>query len=211
MSAVMTASRFASPEDYLAWEATQSERHEYVDGEVWAMTGARATHNLIAGNAYIWLRQAMRGLPCRAYINDLKLRVNAQGDHLYPDVMVTCDPRDRQPAEDRFVSHPWLVAEVLSDSTAAYDRGRKFEIYRGIDTLTHYLLIEQYRPYADLFFKNEQGQWVLQPLHADDLMAIERLNQPWPVASLFEDVDFATPAALAAAAAASTPTPAPTP
>lgn len=195
----------------MAWEELQPERHEYVSGEVYAMTGVRVAHNDINFNAVGFLRQVLKGTPCKVFGIDLKLQVSPNGDHLYPDLMVTCDPRDLRSSEDRYISHPWLVAEVLSDSTAAYDRGRKFEIYRSIDTLTHYLLIEQTRPYAELFFKNERGQWVLQPLHADDLIAIERLNQPWPVASLFEDVDFTTPAALAAAAPAPAPTPSPTP
>ncbi len=194
MSAVMSSPRFADAQAYLAWEELQSERHEYVDGEVYAMTGALAPHNFISGNAYVWLRQALRGSPCSVFIDSHKLRINAQGDFLYPDVMVTCDSRDRRPEEQRFISHPWLIAEVLSDSTAAYDRGRKFELYRSIATLTHYLLIEQDRPHADLFFKNEQGQWVLQALTADDAIEIERLGQPWPVATLFEEVDFTPPA-----------------
>ena len=193
MSAVFKTPRFADAEAYLAWEELQPERHEYVDGELYAMTGARVKHNLISGNAYIWLRQTLRGSPCSVFSDGLKLQVSPKGDYLYPDLMVTCDPRDAQPDEDRFISHPWLVAEVLSDSTAAYDRSRKFELYRSIDTLTHYLLIEQTRPYAELFFKNEQGLWVLQPLQADGVIPIERLGQPWPVASLFEGVDF-TPA-----------------
>ena len=201
MSAVMNRPHFADAEAYLAWEALQPERHELVDGEVYAMTGALAPHNFISGNAYVWLRQALRGAPCSVFIDSHKLRINAQGGFLYPDVMVTCDPRDRRPEEPRFISHPWLIAEVLSDSTAAYDRGRKFELYRGIATLTHYLLIEQDRPHADLFFKNEQGQWVLQALTADDAIEIERLGQPWPVASLFEDVDFTAARAAPPAAA----------
>ena len=194
MRAVMSSPRFADAQAYLAWEELQSERHEYVDGEVYAMTGALAPHNFISGNAYVWLRQALRGSPCSVFIDSHKLRINAQGDFLYPDVMVTCDSRDRRPEEQRFISHPWLIAEVLSDSTAAYDRGRKFELYRSIASLTHYLLIEQDRPHADLFFKNEQGQWVLQALTADDAIEIERLGQPWPVATLFEEVDFTPPA-----------------
>ena len=193
MSAVLNPPRFANAEDYLAWEAQQTERHELVDGEVYAMVGARAWHNLIGGNVYIWLRQALKGSPCRVYINEHKLQASTSGDFLYPDVMVTCDPRDRQPGEDRFISHPWLVVEVLSDSTAAYDRGRKFEIYRTIDTLTHYLLVEQDRPRAELFTRNEQGLWVLHPLTANDQVPIDRIAQPWPVASLFDEVDF-TPA-----------------
>ena len=196
MSAVMTSPRFASAQAYLDWEAQQTARHELVAGEVYAMTGARATHNTITINALVHLRQALKGTPCRVHGLDLKLRVNAQGDFFYPDAMVSCDARDRLPVEDRFISHPWLVVEVLSDSTAAYDRGRKFELYRGIDTLTHYLLVEQDRPYAELFFRNAQGQWVLQPLPPGSLIEAALLGQPWPVDSLFYDVDFSlTPAA----------------
>ena len=194
MSAVMTPPRFADGEAYLAWEALQAERHEYVGGEIWAMTGAWATHNTITLNAFYFLRTTLKGKPCHVYGIDLKLHINEVGDYLYPDVMVTCDPRDRQPSEERFISHPWLIVEVLRDSTDAYDRGRKFELYRNIATLTHYLLIEQDRPHAELFFKNAQGQWVLQPLAATDAMQIDALGQPWPVASLFEDVDFSATA-----------------
>ena len=204
MSAVVNCPRFADAEAFLAWEALQPVRHEYVDGQVYPKTGAlgaqdtiahnAVAHNTITLNAYASLRPALKGTPCRAYCMDLKLRVNDKGDFLYPDLMVTCDARDRPSAEDRFISHPWLIAEVLSDSTAAYDRGRKFELYRNIASLTHYLLIEQDRPHADLFFKNEQGQWVLQALTADDAIEIERLGQPWPVATLFEEVDFTPPA-----------------
>ena len=177
----------------MAWEELQPERHEYVDGEVYAMTGVRVAHNDINLNALGFLRQALKGGPCKAFGIDLKLQVSPDGAHLYPDLMVTCDPRDLPTSDALFISHPWLVAEVLSDSTAAYDRGRKFELYRSIATLTHYLLIEQTRPYAELFFKNEQGLWVLQPLQADGLIPIERLGQPWPVSGLFEGVSF-TPA-----------------
>ena len=204
MSAVVNRPRFADAEAFLAWEALQPVRHEYVDGQVYPKTGAlgaqdtiahnTVAHNTITLNAYASLRPALKGTPCRAYCMDLKLRVNDKGDFLYPDLMVTCDSRDRRPEEQRFISHPWLIAEVLSDSTAAYDRGRKFELYRNIASLTHYLLIEQDRPHADLFFKNEQGQWVLQALTADDAIEIERLGQPWPVATLFEEVDFTPPA-----------------
>ena len=204
MSAVVNRPRFADAEAFLAWEALQPERHEYVDGQVYPKTGAlgaqdtiahnTVAHNTITLNAYASLRPALKGTPCRIYCMDLKLRVNDKGDFLYPDLMVTCDARDRPSVEDRFISHPWLIAEVLSDSTAAYDRGRKFELYRGIASLTHYLLIEQDRPHADLFFKNEQGQWVLQALTADDAIQIERLGQLWPVATLFEEVDFTPPA-----------------
>ena len=194
MSAVFNTPRFPDSEAYLAWEELQTERHEYVSGETYAMSGGSGTHNDITLNTIFFLRQTLRDTPCRVNGCDLKVCVNTEGDFLYPDVVVSCDARDSRAVENRFTSHPWLVAEVLSASTIAYDRGRKFELYRGIETLTHYLLIEQYRPYAELFFKNDQGQWVLQPLQADSVINIERLGQPWPVSTLFEHIDF-TPAA----------------
>jgi len=199
VSVVIKPPKFADAEAFLAWEEAQTERHEYVDGEVYPMVGARRGHSIIAGNAFIWLRQAFRGSPCMAYGEGMKLHLNEAGDFLYPDVMVTCDPRDRHPGEDRYIAHPWLIAEVLSESTAALDRGRKFELYRQIDALTHYLLVEQSRPHADLFVKNAQSQWVLHPLAVADNIPIEQLGRPWPVASLYEDVDFNPPPAAAAA------------
>ncbi len=197
MSTTLSAPRFADAEAYLAWEEMQPEWNEYVDGKVLAMPCEGVWHNIIRGNALMPLHAAVRGTPCRVH-GRIKLRVNEAGDFVYPDLMVTCDTRDHPSKEDRFIRHPWLVVEVLSDSTAAYDRGRKFELYRSIDTLTHYLLIEQDGPHADLFFKNELGQWVLQPLAAGDAIHIDRMCQPWPVDSLFDGVDF-TPAAAPAA------------
>lgn len=190
MSAVLTPTRM-TPSEYLAWEAAQQERHEYIDGEIFAMTGSRVAHNLIVGNAYMFLRQALRGTPCRVFSSDLKLQIDAANAYCYPDVMVTCDPRDPAEGSALSIAHPWLVVEVLSESTAAFDRGGKFERYRTIAALTHYLLVEQTRPYAELFRKNAQGEWVLQPLAATDSLRIERpLALDWPVASLFEGVSF---------------------
>lgn len=206
MSAVLKPPRFANAEEYLAWEALQPGKNEYVDGEVYAMVGARLNHNTVSLNAYTWLRQALKGAPCRPFALDTKLQLATSGEHLYPDVMVTCDARDLDGAEERFIRHPWLVVEVLSDSTAAYDRGLKFELYRGLATLTHYLLVEQTRPHADLFFKTAAGQWVLQPLALGDVVQIERLGQPWPVSRLYDDVDFSPDAR-----AAGMPTPLPNP
>ena len=192
MGAAPKIPRFAGVEAFLAWEDMAPERHEFVDGQAhemdYAVAGATHRHGTIVGNASIWLREALRGTPGRVYCFEVMLA--AAASYLYPDAMVTCDLRDHPSEQHRFVRYPWLVIEVLSDSTAADDRGRKFELYRGIGTLTHYLLVEQSRPHADLFFKNPQGQWVLQPLSIADTMQIDRLGQPWPVASLYDDVEF---------------------
>lgn len=183
------APRF-SIDDYMAWEAEQAERHEYLNGDVFAMTGARDAHNTIAGNIFAGLRTALRGTPCRAFIADMKLRVDTPDAVFYPDVLVTCDPRDKTPEADTAKRHPSLIVEVLSESTAAYDRGLKFEHYRKIDTLREYLLVEQDRCHIDLFRRGEDGRWVLEPI--GDRAPIELLDRSVALSldEIYEDVDF---------------------
>lgn len=190
MNAVLTPTGM-TPQEYLDWESTQQEKHEYVGGQICAMTGARLNHNRIALNAVTSLRQALRGRPCEAFMSDVKLQIDAAQAFYYPDVIVTCDPRDLTDGRALAVQHPWLVVEVLSEGTAAVDRGRKFEDYRLVPTLTHYLLVETARPHAELFCRNAQGLWVLHPLGPGDSIRIEEPHQiDWPVAALFEGVPF---------------------
>lgn len=175
---------------YLAWEAGQPERHEFIAGETFAMTGTRGTHNTIAGNLFVALKFTLRGTPCRTYIEGVKVRVETADAAFYPDVFVTCAPADRTPAAELFKSHPCFIAEVLSDSTAAYDRGLKFELYQKLPSLREYLLIEQDRPHADLFRKNEAGLWVLHPAGPGDEIYLESLGLTIALAVLYEDVAF---------------------
>ena len=177
-------------EAYIAWEAEQPERHEFLGGEVFAMTGARATHNTIAGNVFALLRDALRGTPCRIFIADMKLQVASAEASFYPDVFVSCDPRDRTTDAELVQRHPKLVIEVLSDSTAAFDRGRKFEAYRSLDSLEAYLLIEQHRPHADLFLRNAEGLWVLNPVREGESLPIAPLGVVLTMAAVYESVVF---------------------
>jgi Uma2 family endonuclease len=117
-----------SPDEYLQLEADSPIKHEYIDGEVYAMAGASDTHVTIALNLAALLRSHVRGSGCRVYIADMKARIEARDRFYYPDVMVTCDPRDQATAT--YKRFPKLVVEVLSDSTEAFDRGDKFTDYR---------------------------------------------------------------------------------
>ncbi len=170
------------------WEAQQPERHEWVDGEIFAMTGARDAHNQIAGNLYMALRVAVRGTPCRAFISDMKLHVEAADAVFYPDVLVTCDARDRRPEADLAKRHPLLIVEVLSDSTAAYDRGRKFELYRRLPELQEVLFIAQDRMQLDLFRRNGQGRWELYPAAEGEVLRLESVGLDLAVAQVYQDV-----------------------
>ena len=175
---------------YMAWEEDQPERHEYLGGEVFAMSGGTDAHYTILGNAYAELRAALAGKPCRAFLSGMKLRVDRADAVFYPDVFVTCDPRDRQPEASLAKQHPALIIEVLSDSTAAFDRGRKFEHYQQIDTLQEYLLIEQDRKHADLFRKNSEGLWVLHPAGEGDVVRLESVGAAVALDGLYEDVEL---------------------
>jgi Uma2 family endonuclease len=150
-----------SAAEFLAWEETQPTRHEFVRGEVFAMVGVVDRHNTVSLNLAIALRQHLRGSPCRVYAIDVKLRVEAADCYFYPDVMVTCSGAD---LGDRTIKRePVLVVEVLSPSTAAFDRGDKFADYRALPSLREYLLIDVDRQRCELYRLGSDGLWVLHP------------------------------------------------
>ena len=145
-------------DDYLAGETHSPIRHQYVAGEVFAMAGATEEHATIALNFAALLRNQVRGGPCRVYIADMKLRVEAADAFFYPDVFVTCDPRDAtNPLAKR---HPALICEVLSESTEAYDRGGKLAAYRTLESLA-----DKFDQWAE-DYKREGETLVLQRLLA---------------------------------------------
>lgn len=147
--------------DFLAWEATQTLRHELVGGEVFAMAGAGEVHVTVALNVAMALRQHLAGSPCRTFITDMKLHVEAADAYFYPDVMVTCSTTDA--ADPMVKREPVLLVEVLSPATAACDRGDKFAAYRRLPTLREYLLVDTDRRRCDLYRLGGDGLWVLHP------------------------------------------------
>ncbi|MCM8595397.1 Uma2 family endonuclease [Accumulibacter sp.] len=170
---------------YLAWEETQTGRHEYLAGEVLAMVGVRQSHNVATGNLYTALRRELRGSPCRVFIEAIKLRVEAADCFFYPDVTVTCDPRDRLTPD--YVSHPVLVAEVLSESTAAFDRGGKFAAYRKLDSLREYVLVDLAAQRIEVFRRDPENHWVLYDYSPDDEIELPSLGVRLGVAELLAD------------------------
>lgn len=175
-----------SVEDYLAGEGRADIKHEYLAGEVFAMAGASEAHVTIALNLATLLRSHVRGGPCRTYIADMKVRIEAANAFYYPDVFVTCDPSDAR--EALFKRHPRLVIEVLSDSTAAVDRGAKFAHYRRLESLTEYVLIEPERRAVDVFRRDMEGRWVLHPFAAGDTLELASLDFRCTLDAVYEDV-----------------------
>jgi len=152
-------------EGYLAWEEQQAEKHEYVRGEVFAMVGARREHVVVAGNLYAAFKLRLRGGPCQAYISDLKLRVESADAFFYPDVVVSCDARDQ--VASQFIAYPILIVEVLSESTAAFDRGDKFAAYRTLPSLQEYVLVDITARRVETFRRTPDQEWLFHEYTAD--------------------------------------------
>jgi Uma2 family endonuclease len=175
-----------SAEDYLAWETNQVERHEFLDGEVFAMAGAEDRHVTVSMNVAFGLRQHLSGGPCRTFIADMRLHVAASNSYFYPDVLVTCSANDRASAMSK--SEPTLIVEVLSPSTAAYDRGIKFSHYRKLPSLQEYVLIDLDTRSTDCYRKGADGLWVLHPFSSGESVELASVALTLSFAELFADV-----------------------
>ena len=175
-----------SATDYLAWEAAQPERHEYIDGEVFAMAGAEDRHVTVTMNLAFALRQHLSGSACRTYMSDMRLHVAAANSYFYPDVLVTCSPLDL--ANAMVKSEPKLIVEVLSPTTAAYDRGLKFSHYRTLPSLEEYLLVDLDTRVIDCYRKGTDGLWVLHPFARGEAVELASVALTVSAAQLFAEV-----------------------
>ncbi|MBC7968837.1 MAG: Uma2 family endonuclease [Verrucomicrobia bacterium] len=177
-----------TPQAYLDWEQGQELRYEYVNGEVFAMTGGTIPHGTIALNLATALKPHLRGGTCRVFNSDIKVGITENGPFHYPDLSVSCDERDR--AAMQFLLHPCLIVEVLSPTTEAYDRGGKFAHYRQIKTLRDYVLINVDQVSVECFRLNAAGKWELTHSLAGDDIELTSVSFQCPIALLYEDVPF---------------------
>lgn len=152
--------------EYLALEAKSETKHEYIHGEVFAMAAGSPDHAALAAAVIRLLGTALLGRPCRVYTSDLRIRVLATGLATYPDVSVVCRPFEHDPEDASTAVNPVVIAEVLSDSTEAYDRGEKFAHYRRLPSLRDYLLVLQREARIEHYRRNEDDTWTLREVRA---------------------------------------------
>ncbi|MFZ3017174.1 MAG: Uma2 family endonuclease [Gallionella sp.] len=179
-----------SAEDYLHGELSSEVRHEYVDGEVFAMAGAGETHNLIAGNIFSKLRDFVRGGPCRVFIADMKLHVQTWKAYYYPDILVTCDPSD---SHNYFKERPSLVVEVLSPGTESTDRREKMLAYRTLPSLKEYVLVATDKRRVEIYRRDEQDEWQLADFNPGDPILLESVGASFTLDEIYEDVKLEVP------------------
>lgn len=157
--------------EYLRMEQDARCKSEYVDGFIHGIAGASEQHNLIAGNLYTLLRAALRGKPdCKAFMSDMRLRLEQGRCYYYPDVMVTCNPEDR---ESHYKASPCLIGEVSSDSTAMIDRREKLHHYLQLPGLRYYLLIAATERRVDYYQRDPNGAWVSGVLEQAETLKVD--------------------------------------
>jgi len=179
-------------EEFLAWEAGQPERWEFFDGEAFMMAGGSDVHNVVTGNMYMALRIGLQNTRCNVFMSDVRLRLAASDDLFYPDVFVTCSDADRDRRQVK--EDPVLIAEVLSPSTEAHDRGDKFAAYRRFTGLETVLFLSQDRAHVECFTRGEDGRWILSEASGDTAsLALPAFGFELALADLYRDLPDATP------------------
>ena len=180
---------YLTPEKYLQLESSSDIKHEYFDGEIFAMAGATDTHVTIALNMAILLRNHLRGSGCQVYISDMKVRIESKNRFFYPDVIVTCEAEVRE--YSTYKKLPRLIIEVLSDSTEAFDRGDKFADYQSIPTLQEYVLINTKKARIECFRRTDDDLWLLQFYELDKVdFALTSVEFEGKIEEVYQEVDF---------------------
>ena len=180
-----------TPEDYLALERSADFKSEYFDGEIFAMTGASEPHNTIVANTLSEIRQQLKKRPCKVYANDMRVKVDPTGLYTYPDVVVVCGKARLEDAHLDTLLNPTLIVEVLSDSTEAYDRGRKFEHYRKLESLTEYVLIAQHQPHVESYRRQPDHHWLLTECSGlDGALRLESIDCELALAEIYDKVEL---------------------
>jgi Uma2 family endonuclease len=190
---------YLTPEQYLEIERKAEFKSEYYQGEMFAMAGAGWTHNRLVANLIGILHQQLRSRPCQTLPSDMRVQVNATGLYTYPDVTAVCgEPKFLDDTRDTLLN-PSLIVEVLSPSTEAYDRGRKFEHYRSVESVSEYLLVSSERVSAELYTRQPDGRWLLTAAaHMEDSLDLQSVGVHLALADLYEKVDLPSPPAPAA-------------
>ena len=175
-------------EEYLEWESKQELRHEYIDGEILAMTGGTIPHNSIALNFYTVLRPHLRQRGCQANVSDAKVKPSQLSRYFYPDLVVTCDSDDLN-ARD-FIQNPKIIVEVLSPGTETYDRGDKFKYYRQISSLQEYILVDSEEIIVEVYRRGEGKMWLYYEYEAGETIALESIEFECAIELLYEGIIF---------------------
>lgn len=179
---------YMTPAEYLEFEKSSDIKHEYIDGEVYAMAGTTKVHNTISLNLAILLREQLKNTDCQTFIADVKVNLANNRRFFYPDLVVTCDDDEQNAYEIKF---PKIIIEVLSESTEHLDRGKKFQYYRTIPSLQEYILVSSQEYLVECFRRTKNDLWTLQTYEGlTAIAAIENLSINVALADIYATLSF---------------------
>ena len=182
---------YLTPAEYLAGERKREYKSEYWNGELYAMAGASERHNLITTNVVIELGTQLRGRSCKVYPSDMRVQIKVTGLYTYPDVVVVCGKPRFEDEDNDTLLNPTVLVEVLSKSTETYDRGKKFENYRTLDSLTEYVMIAQDRVHVEHYVRQLDNQWLLSEAKAlQDVIELPTIQCTLALADVYDKVDL---------------------
>ncbi|MBI4640700.1 MAG: Uma2 family endonuclease [Candidatus Tectomicrobia bacterium] len=180
-----------TPEEYLAIERAAEYKSEYFAGEIFAMAGASERHVSIVANIIYLLVGQLKGRPCKAYSNDMRLKVSPTGLYTYPDIIVICGNIVFDDEQKDTLLNPTVLIEVLSETTEAYDRGTKFAHYRALASLSDYLLISQDQPRVEHFVRQPNHQWLFSAYeNIHDVVEIPSIMCKLPLVDIYDKLDL---------------------
>jgi Uma2 family endonuclease len=186
-----------SPEEYLAFERAGEAKHEFYDGQVFAMAGTSLNHARVAKNILKRVDSQSASTGCEAFSGDIRVKVNAQGFYTYPDIVTVCGAPELEDDVLDTLLNPKVIFEVLSPSTEAYDRGSKFALYQGLDTLTDYILVAQDRCRVEHFEREDAGHWRLSVYDSiEQSLNVRSIGCEIPLSAIFDRVEFGPPPPL---------------
>ena len=184
--------KYFTAEEYLALEEAAEYKSEYYQGEIFAMAGASFNHNSVVINLGSELHLALKNSPCRTFVSDLRVWVEAVELFTYPDLLVVCGEPEFYKNRNDTIINPVMIVEVLSDSTKSYDRGKKFEFYRSIPTLQEYILIDQYKIHVEQFYLDAEKKWgLLEFNRLSDILKLAKIDFQISLQDIYHHVEFA--------------------
>jgi Uma2 family endonuclease len=185
-----------TPEEYLAREAQAEYKSEYYDGEIRMMAGGTEPHSIIAVNTIVELGAALKHRPCKVFNSDMRLLIGPMRTYTYPDAMVICGKTEFQAGRNDVVTNPIVIVEVLSPSTREHDRIEKFALYKQIESVREYVMIDSERMVVFLLRRESDGRWTIEILtRPGERLVLDSLELVIPIETLYAKVEFPTEAA----------------
>ena len=187
------ANKFQTPDEYLDVEVASEHKSEYYKGEIFAMTAASVNHNRIAGNLFAQINSSLQNSQCEVFISDLRIWIEAVELFTYPDLVIVCNRLQLYKDRNDTITNPFIIFEILSESTKNYDRGNKFEFYRSLSSFQEYVLVDQSKDHIEHFFLEPEKHWIFKEYNnGSDTLQLSKINFQMTLSDIYRRVVFDT-------------------